>query len=93
MQILDDKKLEKLECLIERLENCGVTEYVKYYKKPVKILWMNFMSGVARGLGFTIGTSLVIAVVYKIISRIISMNIPVITEGLQRFVEMIQGKV
>jgi hypothetical protein len=46
---------------------------------------------VARGLGFSIGTTIVLAVLYKIISQIISMNIPYLTELLKQAVEMIHN--
>ena len=77
--------------LLQRLDNCGLTEYVRLSQKTGKILWLNFLSGVARGLGFSIGASLVLAVVYKILSRIISMNIPYLTELLQQIVRMSKG--
>lgn len=88
---MDQKQIDQLDGLARRLENSGVAEYVKLSQKTGKILWLNFLSGVARGLGFTIGTSLVLAVVYKVISHLISMNIPYITETLRQFTETIKG--
>ena len=58
---------------------------------PGKILWLNFLLGIARGLGFSIGASLVLAVLYKILARIISMNIPYLTELLQQIMNMAKG--
>jgi hypothetical protein len=85
------EQIDQLDALARRLENSGVAEYVELSQKTGKILWLNFLSGVARGLGFTIGTSIVLAIAYKIISRIISMNIPYITETLRQFTEIIKG--
>ncbi len=79
------------ELLLQRLDNAGLTEYVKLSQKTGRILWLNFLSGIARGLGFSIGASLVLAVVYKILARIISMNIPYLTELLQQIMSMAQG--
>jgi hypothetical protein len=62
-----------LDQLLQRLDNAGLGEYVRLSQKTGKILWLNFLSGVARGLGFSVGASLVLAIVYKILSRIISM--------------------
>lgn len=84
-----DSKTEQLDLLLQRLDNSGLTEYLKLSRKTGKILWLNFLSGVARGLGFTIGTTLVLAVAYKILTHIISMNIPYITESLRKFLEVI----
>ena len=79
------------ELLLQRLDNAGLTEYVRLSQKTGKILWLNFLSGIARGLGFSIGASLVLAVLYKILARIISMNIPYLTELLQQIMNMAKG--
>lgn len=89
--LMDEKKIAQLDKLAGRLENSGVAEYVKLQQRTGKILWLNFLSGVARGLGFTIGTTIVLAVAYQIIAKIISMNIPYLTEMLQQFIEMVKG--
>ena len=87
----NDQKQTQAELLLQRLDNAGLTEYVKLSQKTGKILWLNFLSGIARGLGFSIGATLVLAVVYKILARIISMNIPYLTELLQQVMSMTKG--
>lgn len=85
------KQQAQAELLLQRLDNAGLTEYVKLSQNTAKILWLNFLSGIARGLGFSIGATLVLAVVYKILARIISMNIPYLTELLQQVMSMAKG--
>ena len=91
MDTHNDEAQAQAELLLQRLDNAGLTEYVKLSQKTGRILWLNFLSGIARGLGFSIGASLVLAVVYKIVARIISMNIPYLTELLQQIMSMAQG--
>lgn len=91
MNTRNDKKQPQSELLLERLDNAGLAEYVKLSQQTGKILWLNFLSGIARGLGFSIGATLVLAVVYKILTRIISMNIPYLTELLQQVMSMAKG--
>ena len=86
-----DTRQAEAEMLLERLDNMGLSEYVRLSQKTGKILWLNFLSGIARGLGFSIGASLVLAVLYKILARIISMNIPFLTELLQQVMSMAKG--
>lgn len=88
---MDDTRMQKIDLLIQRLDSSGIADYVKLSQKTWKILWLNFLSGIARGLGFTVGSAFVLAVIYKILSRIISMNIPLITEWLQSFILMMQS--
>ena len=91
MDTHNDEAQAQAELLLQRLDNAGLTEYVKLSQKTGRILWLNFLSGIARGRGFSIGASLVLAVVYKILARIISMNIPYLTELLQQIMSMAQG--
>jgi len=86
-----EEKQAQVELLLQRLDNAGLAEYVKLSQKTGKILWLNLLSGIARGLGFSIGATLVLAVVYKILARIISMNIPYLTELLQQVMSIAKG--
>lgn len=88
---MDKKEIERLESLVERLDNSDIAQFVKLSQKTGKILWLNFLSGMAKGLGFTLGTTVVLAVIYKIISRVISMNIPYLTELLKNIVQIVQN--
>ena len=88
---MDAKQTQQLEALARRLENCGIAEYLKLSQRTGKILWLNFISGIAKGFGFTIGASIVLAVVYKIISYIVSMNIPYLTELLGQALEIMNS--
>ena len=91
MNTRNNKRQAQTEHLLERLDNAGLAEYVKLSQQTGKILWLNFLSGIARGLGFSIGATLVLAVVYKTLARIISMNIPYLTELLQQVMNMSRG--
>ena len=86
-----EEKQAQAELLLQRLDNAGLAEYVKLSQKTGRILWLNFLSGMARGLGFSIGATLVLTVVYKILARVISMNIPYLTELLQQVMSMAKG--
>lgn len=87
---MDKDDIRALDELARRLENTGVAEYVRLQRKTGRILLLNFLSGIARGLGFTVGTAVVLAVLYKVVSHVISMNIPYITEALSELVIMVQ---
>jgi len=88
---MDTKQVQQLDALASRLEHSGIAEYVKLSQCTGKILWLNFISGIARGLGFTIGATIVLAIIYKIIRYIISMNIPYLTELLRQVMEIVKN--
>lgn len=56
-----------------------MTEYFQYLASPRRIFWTNFGAGTARGLGFVVGTVLVITIITFIVSQILS-EIPWIGE-------------
>ena len=87
---MKQKQIDQLDKLAQRLENCGVADYVRLSQNMPKILWLNFLSGIMRGLGFTVGTALVLALVYKIVSKLINMNIPYLTEMLKELIAMLK---
>ena len=85
------KEKEQLQRVAELLDNSGLAEYVKLSQRPGKLLFLNFITGIARGLGFTVGTAIILAILFYIISYLISMNIPYLTEMLQEFVLMVKN--
>ena len=64
---------------IDMLKLEDMREYFTYLSSPRRILWTNFMSGTAKGLGFVVGTVIVLALVTFIVSQILS-EIPWIGE-------------
>jgi len=87
---MKQEQIDQLDKLALRLENCGLADYVRLSHNMRKVLWLNFLSGIARGLGFTLGTAIVLALLYKIVSTVISMNIPYLTELLTEFIIMVK---
>ena len=83
-------ELDRWEKVADKIHASRIAEYVTVSQRTWRIIWTGFVVGLARGLGFTIGTAVVITVLYKIIAQIISMNIPYITEALQNFMSMIK---
>ncbi len=81
---------EKFDMMIDAMEKARLAEYATYVAHPFRLLFMNFLIGLARGLGGTIGLALVLAVSGVILKNIIYMNLPVIGEWLQNILSMAQ---
>ena len=54
-------KKTKQQQMIDAMEHARLEEYAMYLNKPWRLLGMNFLIGLARGLGMTIGLALVLA--------------------------------
>jgi hypothetical protein len=92
MSIHPDKepKAELLQRLVERLEAMRIAEYLELLEKPRRLVVTNFIAGIARGLGFAIGTTIVFAVVVEVLRRIILINIPLISDYLVDIIRLIE---
>mgnify|MGYP001574017388 CR=1 FL=1 len=62
---------------LDQWEHQAVREYLDYLSNPWRIMWANFLAGLAKGLGLIIGVALVFTVVTYVLSNVLS-QIPVV---------------
>lgn len=72
---LSEKDLKKLENKFEKLRNKEMEFYMEYLKSPWKLFSRSFLVGTAKGLGFFLGSAIIIAVLSFILSKVLS-NVP-----------------
>jgi Domain of unknown function (DUF5665) len=85
---LDDSQIDRLEGLVDAIQSIWLEEFIEYIKSPWKMLWPNFVAGVARGFGALVGATIVIATVGWTLSTII--DLPLIGKWMEPSVEKIQ---
>jgi hypothetical protein len=82
---------DHLRRLADRLEAMRIADYLELLEKPRKLVLTNFIAGIARGLGFAIGTTIVFAIVVEVLRRIILINIPLLSDYLVDIIRMIEA--
>ena len=91
---ISEEYLDRLERVTEELtstmEKTRIAEYVQYLDRPGRLLWTNFLIGVARGLGSTIGLAVVIGLLVFFLQKILMLNLPVISDFIADFIRMVQ---
>ncbi|MBQ2994224.1 MAG: hypothetical protein IJD56_01865 [Peptococcaceae bacterium] len=91
---MSEEYLDRLERVTEELtrtmEKTRIAEYVQYLDRPGRLLWTNFLIGVARGLGSTIGLAVVIGLLVFFLQKILMLNLPVISDFIADFIRMVQ---
>ena len=85
-----DHLIEQMERLTRHLEALRIADYIELLEKPWKLITTNFIAGVARGLGFAVGTTIIFALVVEGLRRIITINIPIINEYLVEIFKLIE---
>ena len=64
--------------LIKVFEAAGVVEYMEYLQSGKRIMWLNFKAGVAKGLGLTVGMTVVLGIFVWILTMLV--NLPIVGE-------------
>ncbi|HHY62206.1 MAG: DUF5665 domain-containing protein [Bacillota bacterium] len=76
--------------LSRRLEDSSVAEYVEFMRNPRRVIWSNFLAGMARGFGIAIGASVLTALFLYALSVVISLNIPIIGNLIAKIVKIVK---
>lgn len=80
-------KIDELSLNLERMK---IAEYVELLNNPKRFLLINFLSGMARGLGIAVGFTILGAVVIYIMQRIVVLNLPVVSDFIATIVRLVQ---
>jgi len=80
----------RMEDITQRVEEIGIEDYFDLLKSPKKLLYTNFVLGLARGLGFAVGATILGALFLMILFRLAELNLPLIGEFIARMVRIVQ---
>jgi len=87
----DNKSLEeKISNLAYVLEKAQIRDYVSLLENPKKLIYLNFLTGVSRGLGMAVGFTILGALVLYILQEIIVLNLPLISDFIADIIRMIR---
>lgn len=69
---------QKLTELEAKLERANLADLVQLLQNPVRLIFLNFLAGLARGFGIAIGLTIIASLFLVILTRLASLNLPVI---------------
>lgn len=72
------------------LERSRIAEYVDLMSRPGRLVYLNLLAGLARGVGLAVGFTLLGALVIYVLTRSFLLNLPVIGEFLGELVYIVQ---
>lgn len=61
--------------LVKTFEAAGVIEYLEYIQSGKRMLWLNFTAGVAKGLGLTVGMTVVLGIFVWLMTMLVDLPI------------------
>ncbi len=85
---------ERLEWFAQYMEKAKIADYVDLLHNPRRLLYVNFVSGLARGVGMAVGFTFLGAVVIYILTRLLTRtfvsNLPVMGGIIAQIVRIVQ---
>ena len=83
--------LDRLEAIAARWEMLRIDEYLIYLKNWKRRLAFDFISGIARGVGFSVGFTLLGALIIYLLRNAALANLPVIGRFLADLVRIVEN--
>lgn len=80
-----NKRLNELSLMLEKLK---LAEYLKHLNNVKRMMWINFVGGMARGLGVAVGFTVLGALVLYLLQQSFLNNLPVIGDFIADIVEI-----
>ena len=84
--------VRRLEHVAQRMEQMHLDRYLRYVHNWRRRLLMDFLGGIVRGVGFSVGFTVLGALLLYILRNIALANLPVIGEFLAELVRIVEQK-
>ena len=78
---------KKLDDIALKMEKAKIADYVEIMNNPKKLLYTNFIGGLARGLGTAIGISVLAAILFNMLRQ--TVNLPWIGRLIAELLDVI----
>jgi hypothetical protein len=82
----------QMERLVHHLESMRIADYMELLERPAKLILINFVAGLARGLGIAIGATLIFALMLEFLRQLILLHIPGIGGIIADIVHIVEAK-
>ena len=89
---MTERECELISRLTDTLERMHLDDYLEYVSNRRRMLWNNLLYGVVRGLGFTLGFTVLGALVIVLLRSLVVDNIPVIGGFLAEVIHAIDER-
>ncbi|WP_432400722.1 DUF5665 domain-containing protein [Wukongibacter sp. M2B1] len=90
---MTDKRLRALENKLEdfsvALEKTKIQEYTEIINNPRRLIFINLVGGLARGLGMAIGFTILAAVIIYFVQQLV--NLPLIGKYIAELLDIIEN--
>ena len=82
--------VRQLDRWIASMERLQLAEYMRYVNNRKRMIGINLLGGLARGLGSAVGFTILGAIVVLILQSLARRNLPLIGDALAQIVSIVQ---
>ncbi|MDO4281948.1 MAG: DUF5665 domain-containing protein [Peptococcaceae bacterium] len=79
------------QSMVDSMERTRLAEYAMYFEQPWRLLGINFLIGLSRGLGATLGLALVLSLLVYLAQQVISANLPGISQWIADLINIVNS--
>jgi hypothetical protein len=72
-----------------KLERANLAEFMQLLQRPVRLIYLNFIGGLARGFGIAIGLTIIAGLFLLFLTKLAGMNLPVIGKFIADLVRIV----
>ena len=83
---------ERMERLALHLEKMNIADYMQLINRPRRLVWINFVSGLARGVGIAVGFTLLAALMVYMLHQLEILNLPIVGAFIAELVKIVQAQ-
>ncbi|OAB34217.1 hypothetical protein PGLA_23550 [Paenibacillus glacialis] len=74
----------------QSLEESRIQEYTQLLHRPWRLIWLNVLSGTARGVGIAVGFTFFAATILYFLQLLGALNLPIIGDYIADIVRIVQ---
>ena len=89
---MTERECELIQKLTDTIERMHLDDYLEYVSNRRRMIASNLLYGMMRGLGFTVGFTILGALLIVILKNLVSENIPLIGNFLAEVIHAIEAR-
>jgi len=83
------EKLDELGIYLERVQ---IADYIQLLNNPKRLVKLNLLTGIARGIGIAIGFTIFTATILYALQKLGALNLPIIGDYIAEIVKIVQAQ-
>lgn len=76
--------------LTQQMEKSRIAQYTELLHSPWRLIWLNVLSGAARGVGIAVGFTFFAATIIYVLQGLGALNLPIIGDYIADIVRIVQ---